>query len=326
MRILVTGAAGFIGGAVARILARDLTADDDDLVLTDLNEPEYIAGANFITADLTERAHYAVLPFPFDVVIHCAGILGTETTFRHIMATERANVQATLLVLESAGEGALVLQPGLMDNGAWLSPYQISKNCAEAYGLMYREYLGVDYVSVRFTVVYGPGQSTEQKKITPSFIIRALAGDPIIIYGDGSYKVRVMYIDDAAEVLVQMALKQIGREAKVDVTSLLRSNFITVEGYAKMIIGLTDSDSKIEFHPMRIGQPTEREYPFTMPDLGQTIRMNILLGTSCRETSLAEGLKKTIEYYRGLDKPKIGAAGKGLPSSAIGGWMDREKR
>lgn len=326
MRILVTGAAGFIGGAVARILAQELTADDDDLVCTDVRSPTRTVSevkgvdwgdAFFVNADLSDRAYYSQFSFPYDAVVHCAGILGTETTFKAITAAEQVNIRGTLLVLE-AQRGHLVIQPNLL--GDWLNPYMISKNAAEQYGLMYRKYLDTPYVSVRLTDVYGPGQATDQKKITPTFIIRALAGDPLFIYGDGSYKVRLLYVDDAAAVLARMAMAKAGHMEKVDITSLQDSNFISVLDYARWIIGLTDSKSEIGYVEMRKGQP--RDYPYAEPDLACAGRWFDYAGIT--ETPLLEGLRKTIEYYKELDKPEWGI-NKSHGPSAIGNWMDRGK-
>lgn len=302
MKTLITGASGFIGSKVAENLMLLYTTDSDDLYLTDWEDPGYPLRdpVQFINVDIADDAEICNLPFPFDVVVHCAGVLGTDTLFSGIRNAEEINVIGTLNVLfhqrpiRSTSSACRVLQPGLL--GDWLSPYMISKKAAERYGLMYRQYLNINYTSVRLTEIYGPGQSSQQKKITPTFVRAALQDRDIPIYGDGSYRVRMMYVDDVALVLARMATKNYVFEPIVDISTLHSENVMSVLDFAKLIISMTNSKSKIVHLPMRWGQPPESEYPGTNPDTAQTGRIFDLLEIT--ETPLQAGLTETINYYK----------------------------
>lgn len=287
MRILVTGGSGFLGGNVVGFF-REQGKPYIDILDVVPPDYDYYDIARYINWDMADNVKHLS---PYDVVFHCAGILGSETTFADVKAVEKVNVLGTLTVLDLQRDKGVIFQPGLLGN--WLNPYMISKRTAERYGLMYRKWYGTEYVSVRFTDIYGPRQSTTQKKITPTFVINALRNEPLPIYGDGSYRVRLLYVEDVARILISMAMKKHIHEPLVDVGSLQPENDITVLDYAKRIIEMTSSASEIKFLPMRIGQPETAGY--ADGNFAQTGRLFDLLELS--ETPLELGLQRTISWY-----------------------------
>lgn len=293
MRILVTGGSGFLGGAIVRNLeATGMCADGDDLVIADIVKPGYETEAEYMFLDIANEMPY--IGGLYDIVFHCAGLLGSSALFSNIMRAEQVNVIGTLNILCVHKHYGLVIQPNLL--GDWLNPYMISKNAGEQYGLMYRKEFGTKYVSVRPTDIYGPRQSISQGKITPSFIQAALKGYALRVYGSGDYKVRMLYVDDVAKFLVNVAANDLTEFGTIDLGSLLDTNYISVKNYAQLIIELTGSISAIQYEPMRRGQPESAVDAGV--DLYQTGRISDMIGFD--ETPLQNGLLETIEYYRKL--------------------------
>lgn len=290
MRILVTGGSGFLGrNIVEQLELTYVNSDMDDLFIADIKKPGYETDASFIyhdIANINQQPSNMIneLGPAYDIVFHLAGILGSETLFGHAEFAERVNVIGTIKILELQKDYGLIIQPGLL--GDWLNPYMISKRTAERYGLMYRKEYGTNYISIRPTDLYGPGQSTAQKKITPTFICHALENEPIPIYGDGSQMVRMLFVRDAARFFVDCMDKNI---SVIDLASQQSANYLSVKEYALYIIGLCKSLSKLEYLPMRPGQPVNAK------DVYKNIN-----NEPFESTTLQDGLLETIEYYESI--------------------------
>jgi len=292
--VLVTGGAGFIGGRVVQ----KLELVDDRVDILDIREPRYSTTARYIPGSVDSMMFHLSEPgrIPYDVIFHCAAILGAATTFDRAAQTELVNAVGTIAALDYAvGKDTIVIRPGVL--GTWLNPYMISTKAAEQYVQAYRKYRKVRACCVRFTVVYGPGQElgVSQGKAVPTFISRTLRDEPLVIYGDGSYKVRLLYVDDAADALIKVAQHYNEVPEAFDITSRHPENYISVKDLAEKIIQLTGSNSSIEYVPMRIGQPLDWIDARANPD--QSVEVGDLIMVQ-DEVPLDIGLLNTIEWLR----------------------------
>lgn len=289
MKVLVTGGAGFLGGAIVKELGNAGHA----VSIFGLHAPKDSLPAEYICGDVLEDRDLHKLG-EYDVVIHLAGILGTSLTFDDVKKTEITNVIGTLNILEKYKGGGVIIQPNLL--GDWLNPYMISKRTAERYGRMYGQEYPVKYISIRPTDIYGPRQSTRHGKAVPTFITRALANEPIPVYGSGQYNMRLIFVEDIAKVIVGVALHADIMPTVIDAGSLQEDNHISVFDLAHLIMVMTGSSSYIENLPMRRGQP-KGIVDYTV-DLDQSKWLMNTLGVE--ETPFRVGLQQTIDYYRSI--------------------------
>jgi UDP-glucose 4-epimerase len=145
-----------------------------------------------------------------DAFIHLAGVLGTAETIKNPRPAAYTNIIGGLNVLEAATQYGL---PGInIAVGNWFenNTYSLTKNTVERFCKMYQKERGLNVTVVRGLNVFGPGQSvaapfgySKVRKVGPSFMCRALTGNPVEIYGDGQNIMDFIYIDDMAKVLVR---------------------------------------------------------------------------------------------------------------------------
>ena len=261
IKALVTGGSGFIGSHIVEELERLKY----DVTIYDIAEPKFETKAKFIEGDIVEFA----LPKSkqYNVIFHCAGMVGTETLFANPYHAESVNVLGTIAVLDWAksqsgtGKEPIVIQTNLM--GDWDNPYMISKNQGERYGKMYQSEWGVKYISVNPTDVYGPRQVTNQKKAAPTFITKAIVGEPIPIYGDGKSWVNYIFVKDVAKVVVKAAQDKFAGQT---IYLSHPENDMAIMEFAKEVLRLVwqgdpireesycgDMDKAMQYLPMRSG-------------------------------------------------------------------------
>jgi nucleoside-diphosphate-sugar epimerase len=284
MRALVTGGSGFLGGQLAAVLHHR----GYRVTVLDCVAPDYVGVPHFIKHDISQEFP-KVKPLGYDVIFHCAGLLGSGTLFDKIRRTAEVNIVGTINVLDWAlgNPDITIVQPNLM--GEWLNPYMITKQTAERIGLMYARYIGSKYLSIRPTDVYGPRQSLRDNKAASTFITRAIKGEPLPIYGSGTSWVNYIYVNDVANFMV--AAYEAGAVNEV-IDFCYPGGDITVVEFARRVIEAAESDSRLEYKPMRPGQPGDM--PVISYDLS---RASELYDMSCL-TTLDEGLKVAVKWYR----------------------------
>jgi UDP-glucose 4-epimerase len=190
-----------------------------------------------------------------DAVIHLAGILGTHELFDSPQVAIDINVTGTLNVLNACltHEAAYV---GISMPPVFPSIYTATKLAAVRLASAYHHSYGLQVSHVRAFNAYGPGQkfgAGHPQKIVPTFAVKAWAGEPIPIWGDGTQTVDLIHTDDLAKILVR-ALRYGGDETFDGGTA----HALTVNRVAEMVLDVTGSRSPIEYLPMRRGEvPTE---------------------------------------------------------------------
>ncbi|HYG75689.1 MAG TPA: UDP-glucuronic acid decarboxylase family protein [Planctomycetota bacterium] len=316
MRIVVTGAAGFLGShLVDRLLEQGHEIVGIDSLITgsadNLKHLENSREFRFVRTDVTQYIH---VPGPVDRVYHFAspaspldfprvpvhilkvGALGT------LNALGLAKAKNARLLLASTSEvyGDPLVHPQV--EGYWgnvnpigeRSMYDEAKRFAEALTMAYHKQNQVETRIVRIFNTYGPRMRLDDGRVLPNFVRAALNNEPIPVHGDGSQTRSFCYVDDLLRGIMLLM------ESKVDVpVNIGNPQEITVLEFAKEIIELLGSKSQIVYKPLPKDDPVRRR-----PDI---TRAKTELGWE-PQISRREGLAKTLEDFKRRFREKAGTA------------------
>lgn len=295
MRVLVTGASGFIGRAVGA----NLSEHGYEVVGYDRHPKDVPGIPQMISGDILDAGlvHEAVLGC--DGVIHLAGLLGTSELLenvRIIVSAIDANIHGALNVYEACltqGKPVVQISPG---NKTWPSVYPITKVCAERLGLALGQDAGLKIAVVRAMNVYGPHQKhTPVRKYIPNLIRWAFRGEPAEIYGDGEQVMDPIWVGDTAEVL-RCALEYAANGGQPRVFEVGSGIGITANEMADMVWRAVRPGGgwmpKVHI-AMRPGEPRHSvtvANPESLVPLGIVPDQDFL--------PLSEGLARTVAWYR----------------------------
>lgn len=284
MKVLVTGASGFIAGHVIEEL-HNRDVDVIGLVRHVGNLGQTTIGALADVAylgDVRDKEVVEKAVASADGVINLAGILGTQETINNPYPSVEVNILGGLNVLEACRLWKIPLVQIAVGNYWMNNSYSITKTTAERFVDMYVKEHGVKANTVRALNAYGERQKPRPvRKIIASFITRALANEPIQVYGDGMQKMDMIYVKDVAKILVDTLLVSTSYGNLYEAGTGIG---YTVKEIAETIIRLSGSKSQIEYLPMRAGEPPHSEVIAQNP-----VQFNY--------TTLEDGLTKTIEWY-----------------------------
>jgi len=312
MRVLVTGGAGYIGSVASDEL---IHAGHDVIVFDNLSQGHRAAvpmEAAFFEGDLSNVMaisavisqcrpqavmHFASPASPRDylempIQTLKVGALGTHKTIG-LAKHERARF---LMASTSETYGDPLVNPQPESYWGNVNPiglrgvYDEAKRYAEALVMAYHRYHGVDTRIARIFNTYGPRMRPFDGRVVSNFIVHALKGEPLTVYGKGDQTRSFCYVEDEIEGLVRLLLAPASEDIHNPV-NIGNSHELTVLDIAETIIKLTNSRSKIVFESLPEDDPKVRR-----PDIS---RAKELLDWSPK-VSLEEGLLRTIEYFRGL--------------------------
>lgn len=308
MRLLITGAAGFLGSHLCdhflanghEVIGMDnfLTGSLDNIAHLG-SEPRF----SFIEHNVTEYInvsgrlegvlHFASPASPVDylelpIQTLKVGSLGTHNT----LGLAKAKGARYLLASTSEVYGDPQVHPQPETYWGNVNPvgprgvYDEAKRFAEAMTMAYHRYHGIDTRIVRIFNTYGPRMRPSDGRVVSNFIVQALRGDPITLYGDGSQTRSFTYVSDEVEGIYRLF-----NSTYTEPVNIGNSTEFTVRELAELVLKLTSSSSRFEHRPLPTDDPRVRK-----PDT--TLARRILEWSA--QVSLEKGLGHTIPYFRTL--------------------------
>jgi dTDP-glucose 4,6-dehydratase len=304
-RVVITGAAGFIGSHLSEtLLDRDYTVVGIDNLLTGATANiSHLQNRDFtfIKHDVT---NYIYIDGPVDYVLHWAspaspidylelpiptlkvGALGTHK------ALGLAKAKGARFVLASTSEvyGDPLEHPQKESYWGNVNPigprgvYDEAKRFAEAMTVAYHRYHGLDAKIVRIFNTYGPRMRINDGRAVPAFISQALRNEDVTIFGDGTQTRSFTYITDLVDGIIKLMLSDMN-----DPVNIGNPREMTIKEIAQTIIEMTGAKSRIVYRPLPTDDPKVRQ-----PDI---TRARTLLRWEPK-VPLEEGLVKTIDYFR----------------------------
>ena len=310
-KILVTGGAGFIGSAMVRyLLGKNCTvrAIDVDRQISINPLPENVEVVKGSILDVSEMTNAME---GCSYVIHMAAALGVKRTENERLGCLQANIQGTVNVLEACVRDNIekIVFPSssevygdskefpISEQNA-LNPksiYATTKLAGEEYLKAYNQRYALNYSVARLFNVYGPRQNREF--VVTRFIENVLYNKPPVIYGDGQQIRSFCYIDDIAEGLYLALLNE---KANGEIINLgNNSQPVTIEHLAKTIIEIMGENRETRRIDIEDSDRTaKREIYKRIPDISKARK---ILGYKPKY-SLEEGVKKTVEWWRRLQR------------------------
>jgi dTDP-glucose 4,6-dehydratase len=306
MRILITGAAGFLGSHLCdRFIAEGHEVVGMDNFIT--GSPDNIAhlignpAFHFIRHDVTD---YVYVPGPLDGVLHFAspaspvdylelpiqtlkvGSLGSHKTLG--LAKEKRARYLLASTSEVYGDPQVHPQPetywGHVNPVGPRGVYDEAKRFAEALVMAYQRYHGVETRIVRIFNTYGPRMRPKDGRVVSNFVVQALRGEPLTLYGDGTQTRSFCYVSDEVDGIFRLFMSDYDGPVNIG-----NPHEFTVRQLAQRVVELTGSTSAIEEQPLPLDDPKVRR-----PDISLARRE---LGWEPR-VELDEGLRATIPYFR----------------------------
>jgi UDP-glucuronate decarboxylase len=311
-RILVTGGAGFLGSHLCdRLVAQghDVICLDNFFTSQKQNVAHLLAKPNFelIRHDVTEPIWLEVdeifnLACPASPVHYQYNPIKTIKTSVlgaiNVLGMAKRTKAKVLQASTSEVYGDPSVHPQTEDYRGNVNPigiracYDEGKRCAETLFFDYHRSNGVNIRVVRIFNTYGPRMHPYDGRVVSNFILQALAGEDITLYGDGAQTRAFCYCDDLVEGLLRMMNSPDPPEGTIGPINLGNPGEFTIRELAEKVIRLTGSRSKLVQLPLPADDPKQRR-----PDI--SLARKYLDWEP--KISLEKGLVKTIEYFRGLD-------------------------
>lgn len=306
MKILITGGSGFVGSH----LCKQFIKYGDSVVCID----NFITGSKENVKELEDNKNFRLIDHDistplyldetFDWILHFASLASPKYYLKYPIKTLKSGLLGTYnclgiakaknakIFLASTSEiyGDPLEHPqkeeywGNVNTIGERSCYDESKRAAEALVYAYQRQHNLDVRVVRIFNTYGPYMQMDDGRVVSNFIVQALKGEDITIYGKGKQTRSFCYVDD----LVRGILRMMSADYKLPLNLGNPGEFTMIE-LAKMVLRLTKSKSKIKFFPLPKDDPRQRK-----PNISKAKK---ILNWQ-PQVKLEEGLRKTIEYFK----------------------------
>jgi dTDP-glucose 4,6-dehydratase len=310
-RVLITGAAGFLGSHLCDRFIKDGFRVVDNLITGDMQNIEHLFRLEefefyhhdvskfiHVPGDLHYILHFASPASPIDylkipIQTLKVGSLGTH----HCLGLAKAKGARILVASTSEVYGDPLVHPQNEEYWGNVNPvgprgvYDEAKRFQEAITMAYHNFHGLETRIVRIFNTYGPRMRLNDGRALPAFIGQALRGEDLTVFGDGSQTRSFCYVDDLVEGIVRLLMSDYHLPVNIG-----NPDEISLKDFAEEIIALTGTKQKIVFKPLPMDDPKQRK-----PDIA---RAKALLNWE-PTVSRREGLKKTYEYFKNLPESDL---------------------
>ncbi len=312
-RVLITGAAGFLGSHLCDRFIKEGydVVGMDNLVTGDLRNIEHLFKLKefeFYHHDVSKFIH---VPGRIDYILHFAspaspidylkipiqtlkvGALGTH----NCLGLAKAKKARMLVASTSEVYGDPLVHPQTEEYWGNVNPvgprgvYDEAKRFMESITMAYHTFHGLETRIIRIFNTYGPRMRLNDGRALPAFIGQALRGEDLTVFGDGSQTRSFCYVDDLVEGIYRLLLSDYAYPVNIG-----NPVEISLLDFAKEIIALTGTDQQIVFKPLPVDDPKQRK-----PDISKA---QSILGWEPK-VDRAEGLKLTYEYFRQLPREEL---------------------
>lgn len=312
-RVLITGAAGFLGSHLCdRFLKEGYhVIGMDNLITGNLDNIEHLFSEKhfeFYNHDVTKFVHVSG---ELDYILHFAspaspidylkipiqtlkvGAMGTH----NLLGLAKAKNARILVASTSEVYGDPQVHPQTEDYWGHVNPvgprgvYDEAKRYLEAITMAYHTYHGLETRIVRIFNTYGPRMRLNDGRVLPAFVGQALRGEDLTVFGDGSQTRSFCYVDDLVEGIYRLLMSDYEKPVNVG-----NPSEISIADFAEEIIKLTGTTNKVIYKDLPKDDPMQRQ-----PDI---TKAREILGWEPK-VDRSEGLKRTYEYFKSLPEEKL---------------------
>lgn len=312
-RVLITGAAGFLGSHLCDRFIKEgcHVIGMDNLITGDLKNIEHLMRLEnfefyhhdvskfvFVPGELDYILHFASPASPIDYLKIPIQTLKVSSLGTHnLLGLARVKKARILVASTSEVYGDPLVHPQTEEYWGNVNPvgprgvYDEAKRFMEAMTMAYHTYHGVETRIVRIFNTYGPRMRLNDGRVLPAFIGQALRGEDLTMFGDGSQTRSFCYVDDLVEGIYRLLMSNY-----VYPVNIGNPSEITIKEFGEEIIKLTGTKQKLISKPLPQDDPKQRK-----PDI---TKAKEILGWEPK-VSRAQGLKITYEYFKSLSKEEL---------------------
>ena len=312
-RVLITGAAGFLGSHLCDRFIKEgyHVIGMDNLITGRLKNIEHLFKLEqfeFYNHDVSKFIH---VPGELDYILHFASPASPIDYLKIPIQTLKvgslgihnclglARVKNARVLIASTSEvyGDPTVHPQTEEYWGNVNPvgprgvYDEAKRFQEAMTMAYHTYHGVETRIIRIFNTYGPRMRLNDGRVLPAFIGQALRGEDLTIFGDGSQTRSFCYVDDLVEGIYRLLLSDYAEPVNIG-----NPDEITIKQFADEIIKLTNTNQKVVYHDLPVNDPKQRQ-----PDI--TLAKKLLNWEP--KVARAEGLKLTYDYFTSLSHEEL---------------------